>query len=255
MTTALNHYRYRLFCKTENKHVVTVIDSTGQPDPPAACPNDSAHIIARDSVKLMTTTYGNEVTVYQNESADISGYFQAKTIPVSISNDDSVPTSFDLSIPMPVVIYSVTLPSLVEQKGDRICVDVAPEMTIGYTTADAAIGSTVFEVNSTVLQQLSIGQIVHIAGEELGHCTAIGFAASTITTEFANKVAVAPNATVASSTRYIDMVFSSRTPITFQLGDPTVGGTLLPASIPIRVTYWNYSTGTKATNVVIQYRY
>ena len=146
--------KYRLYCKTEQAYGFVWNDTT-----PTACPNSAAHTIDTSTISVVDSVTSKSVNIIQ-EGGTTGGNYSCETrsftVPANTTQNN------DYTWPYNISISCVRFRSNTTHKGDFVTSLIAPNTTLGALTADAAIGSTTFQVSASVLQNIKIGMQVTI---------------------------------------------------------------------------------------------
>ncbi len=256
MTTVNNLYRYSMYCETEAKYVVTVLGATGEPAAPTQCPNDGAHVVAADSVRLLRTTYPDDVNVNENERYGTDAWlgFRVDTVKLQTDTGD-LPKVLDVVYPVNMCLYSTAFEVMRANVGDRLCVDVAPDTFAGPALAAVAPGATRVAAAPATLRAVMIGYMLTLSEggnrDELGRVLEVDWAAGELVFETPTTQAFTTAAALLVTRRFCDISFVTEQRYT--LGADVVGGSFFPKGVTLRLSYYNVSTGPKSLNFVVEY--
>lgn len=230
---------YKLFCTSEDKVVRKWSDV-----PPTVCPNSINHEIELNSVKIDESYNGNIIV---QEASD--GYFETTHIKMNVpSGNPGDVTEHDITWIFDVLLWKSVLTPLSDMIGDKISVLAQPETQIGIIGATAAIGSTTFGVNSTVLENIWRGFLITLNDgvnkNVVGRCTIIDKINNTITVETPTTVEFLTGTHVQISVYVLkDIDIIDTNPI--DIGSKGFKGKILNAGKILRVYYTNNSGTSK----------
>ena len=260
MSIVNNLYRYRMFCVTENKFVVTVLSDSGTPAvAPSACPNSGAHTIAATSVKLVNVVYPDEVYIDEHDKMNVvtGGNYYAESIKLQMVLGESIPETTSKIFPMNVAIYSAKF--VVENRniGDRLVVTISPDTPVGPPTSAVSIGDTVLDISAGTMPHVLVGFYLKISEggttNDLGRILYVDWETNQITVGTAATDAFTTSAQLLLTVRFCDVTFSNSDVLVF--GANSIGGTILPKDTPLSMAYYNYSGGTKNITLIVELTY
>lgn len=243
---------WELFCDTENIHVTGYTENDESPE---KCFNNIEHVISKKP-KAIRKIKNNTIRI-KEEYMQTGGNFKAiskkMTCPVGISVHDH---SFDY----PISALSITLNTSALNTNDIVETDVGPDTVIGIITSDVAADTNVINVSRTAIEILNVGYKVTLDDgtnqDFLGIVTSIDLNNNTITTK--NNTT---HAFLTTSPTYVKMTvniiedFTIGYPGRYEIGKDKIGGSYVPPSTVIRVTYNNTGAETVDFYAVIEYLY
>lgn len=239
----VNEYRYK--CTTESKYIFEWREEDDSV--PSKCKNDDGHTIDSSSITIIRTE-GNDALEIREETTKTGGHYRAESIKVSMSSSDSVVMS-DNSWLKPINCMSVAFITTDDQIGDLLDVSVGPETPIGILLADSPSGSTVFTVNSTVLEyiKLGFGVLLSQSGNinDCGEVIAIDKNANTITVETATTSSFNAGVCYVLMTVYMITNYEICAEGRWIIGDDKIGGSYVPTGTVVRIKYTNLSEGDR----------
>lgn len=131
---------YFVPCLTESVDVL----SDYMFSPPTVCPHNNTHIIDAANIYIAATVPYNMVSVSQTDgSVDISGYYRCDYFTYNIPASVGV-TTYDISYPYDMVLYSVVLQPTVDNIGDYFA-------AVGYPNTPGGIITTALVPTDTTL--------------------------------------------------------------------------------------------------------
>jgi len=135
--------------------------------------------------------------------------------------------------------------------GDDVLFYVSPNKTIGVITSTVEIGDSIINVNSTVIDNIKLGFMVTINGEELGKCVEIG--PSTITVDAEATAQHAYGSYFQISVLVANLIMNGNTNhVKVEVGINTLR---IPAGETIRIVYNRNSAGTGSFIYNLSYQY
>jgi len=239
MTSQVNNYR--IYCNTEATNVYKW-DTVE----PTTCPNNNAHSINSSLTTIVETLNVN--TIKAEEASD--GYFETShvvmTIPAGTPGDV---TTHDVTWPMDIMLWRTLITPTTDMFGDVVNVLAAPETTVGVITANASIGTTTINVNSTVTANTERGFLITLDDgvnkNVCGRCTAVDSGAGTITFQTPTTNAFIAGTPVKISIYVLKGIHFINTE-TIDIGLKGIKGKSIPEGMILRVYYTNNS-GTAKT--------
>ena len=239
MATEVN--QYRVWCNDEAAYVYTW-DSVE----PTVCPNNNTHIINTSLTTIVNTVATNRVIAEENSD----GYFETEHITINIpSGTPGDLFEHDVTWPMDVLLWRTLITPTSDMIGDTISVVASPETTVGVLTAPVTGGDTVFNVNSTVTDNMWRGFLVNLSDgvnkDFLGRCINVDSVAGTITVSTAAVNNFAAGSAVQIGVFTLKDIYVADTS-TIDIGLKGAKGKTVTAGMIMRVRYTNNS-GTSKT--------
>lgn len=259
MTHVSNFYRYSMFCVTENKNVLTILESTGTPTTPSVCPNDVIHTIASDSVKLIEITYKDRINISESERKDVetSGSYYAETIRVDILKSDSIKTK-TIYFPINMTLFSILFSTHQEHNMDSMVVYAAKDVLIGVTLNTISESATVIDVLVQTLQNVSIGYYITLkegdTTNNLGRILNIDWVNNQITVEHATTNSFSISSSILLSVKFADMTFGAGHH-QYALGINNIGGNFIKKNTSLFIEYSNNSNIKKSITFLAEFTY
>jgi hypothetical protein len=127
--------------------------------------------------------------------------------------------------------------------GDEVTLLVAPDTIIGTLTSESAAAATVHDVTQSVIDNIALGFMVNIDGEDLGECIAIDSDNLTITTQTALSASAASSSLVKISVCMADHVPMTAS-VAKVIGESKIGGSHLSANTVVKLIYHRKNAGT-----------
>jgi hypothetical protein len=244
--------KFRIYCITEAGWSEGILE-TGEP---STCFNNAAHEVNPNSVQEIQSISETVVTV-KEESTNTGGYFSCTSYKMACPVGESLHT---YSFPVPVSALSITITTTIDNQDDVIYNTVAPLSTIGIVTVNTAVSDTVINVSLTAIQNLKLGFFVTLTdGTNTNNCgrvVSIDKANNRITVE--TPVA---NIFSSSSPTYIKRCirtinnYTIGPPARYVIGADKIGGSYVPANVPIQLKYINNGNETVNFYSMIEYLY
>jgi len=246
--------KYEYWCSDE-KTWLSEWSSTA----PTVCKNNAAHTISLVQVCQELEPNGRSVIISeQKKEINGSSDFFVQTIRIDGPANTSTATNF--SWPMPIYIYEINIfANSANMDGDKVDTIINPEYTCGTVTSSVSAGATTLVVAETVLKYARKPgwYVVTITDgtntESLGRIIAINRTTSTLTVETATVNAFASGSVIKVS--YYIMkdfeLFTTNVPI--RAGASKLGGSYIPANVPVRVIYHNNNNVPKGLVVQLEY--
>lgn len=190
----------------------------------------------------------------KEEHIPTQGYYRTKGITID------APTSglheVEFSLPFECTLMSANLSLGDENKGDELEVVISPGEILGTLTSDAAIGDSVLNVSSSVVENLAKGFSCCLDdGVNLEDCSyVIDKTASTMTIDH-----TLTNAFAAATPTYIRLHYAMLEksqlvhPTEFRIGDDTISGKHMAANQVIKLRYWNNDGVAKKMGIWLKY--
>jgi hypothetical protein len=234
-------FHYKCYCLTEAAYVYTWATSE-----PTVCPNNNSHSIDTNLTTIIETVSTNTVTAAENSD----GYFETSHVVINIpSGTPGTITEHDVVWPMDLILWRTLITPTSDMIGDVLTVVASPETTIGVITANAASGTTTFNVNSTVTSNIWRGFRVNITDgvnkDVLDRCTAKDATAGTITVETPTVNSYNAGSLIQIGVYVLKDINITDTQ-TIDIGTKGIKGKMITAGMILRVLYTNNS-GTAKT--------
>lgn len=181
------------------------------------------------------------------------GHFQSTVIDIYISGQTGT-TFVDYSFPFNISLFSSEWLVTKEQISDIAEFQLSPETVVGVLTSDVNEGDTVLNVNSTVVENLSIGFWIAVNGDNLHRAIKINKENNQVTLEqpvSANFSAGSPikmTIKIVPNWRFTAPGFCS-------VGESKIGASFIPAHTIMRLVYHNTTGTSKWFGISIDYLY
>lgn len=232
-------HKYRVYCNTEEAYV----ESAYLESELTVCPNNIAHTIDTNSIIAIAELSTNSVKIIEEETPTNGNYRLVGyeyTCPVGES-------THDITFKIPVNIISVQYTILSENVNDIVHVHAGPDTIIGVVTADVTAGDTVFNVNSTVTDNIYTGLNLRLDDgtnkDNLEYIISYDKVAGTVTT---NTGAVnsfsAATPTYVKATSYVVENLKLKTAGVYKVADDKTTKNYLDANRILRILYTNNGT-------------
>lgn len=253
MTTVNNKYRYVLFCETENKNVLTVLESAGLPTAPSTCPNDGGHTITASSVQLCHVVYGDEVKIYEASNTTNNRYYTSNTT-INIEQADLAETikTITITFPMNISALGVSFRSDLIHRGDTLVVNVNEDNNIGSPSAVVLQNTAVISVTTGVLDLVFIGAFIKLSEggtvNDCGRVVGIDYVNNNFTVETNVSISFTTGSSILLTQGFANINITDVRE--YRLGLNKIGGSVIPKNIPISLHYYNYSGGKKKLNII-----
>lgn len=189
------------------------------------------------------------------------GHFKSETLALEIG-DGTEPTVATFTWKYPVSLLSVEWVGGTAMAGDSFSVCVAENTAVGSLTENAEINATTLSVSNSVVRNVFVGMTVKIQDgtntEDLGYIIGVNRSQNTIVVENPLSQAFSaetPTAVVVSTEVLKDIEIEEST-AAIQVGSTKIGGSYVPAGIPITVHYNNNDgVAGKRFRAIIEYLY
>lgn len=247
--------QYKYWCPTEKMWIYEWSTS-----PPTICINESA-TVTDVSVFRELAPGGREVLVNEQTLNNVDVRYTTQTIHLDVDRSSvSSSTIKEIIFPMDIYIYQIKMfPYSHYSNEDIVDVIINPDYVCGALTADANIGDTVFNISETVFKYATRpGWFIvtcndGVNTENVGRVVGIDRTNNTITVE--NALTVAFNTGTLIQIDYYMMykfeIFTTKNGI--QSGASRIGGSLVYANTPIRLTYSNKTDVPKTFLTQLEY--
>lgn len=257
MTTLENMYRYKMYCEDENKWITTIISSDKDDHTkPTSCPNSVSHVVKPASIKLIYTTYADEVIIDEDKIDVTGGNFMIETIKMDILKEDAI-KDIMIEYPFNVTIFSIKFSIDGSNLADKIFVDVNPDTVIGFPVSAIDSGQSIININSNIMQILSVGYFISLSEggikEECGRIIDIDYVNETITVEKTISNSFTTSSLILLTVRRGDIEFTKAGNI--DIATDFIGGSRLLKDHKIRVRYVNNNRSPNSLNFIVQYVY
>lgn len=247
---------FRIYCLTENAWV----NSWGI-EIPTKCNNDHNHIVNNESVQEIEYI-NNEIIEIKEENIKTGGHLQmdSHTFDIPAGATGSI-TIYESSYPCPVNILSMTICPTADNIGDSINADVGHDTTIGYLIRNENLGTTMFEVSSSVINYLKLGYLVSLSDtiitNNLGRCIMIDTINNRISTEYAATPELLASQLIyvkqtIQMIRNLDFPYST---LPIEIGSNKIGASYVPKNVIGRIKYKNNNGLPKTFTFYIEYLY
>jgi len=256
-TTADNLYRYKLYCETEDTDVITVLQHTGTPAAPTACPNDPAHTIVHAATRLVHVTYADEMRMFTGETSFSNGHYLAVTEEMEIKHTDSEVIKL-VNFPLNLSLFAVQFRVENQHLGDRVEMTYAPDSNLGPISNNLSPGDNKITLTTGQLAYLNRGYVVKVQSgatqNNLGRILNIDWKNLQIQTE--------QTCTDSFSLGVTNILFeislgqpTLTIPQTFVLGDVTGRASKILPGTNIQFKYFNQTGGNKRISLLFQFTY
>jgi predicted amino acid-binding ACT domain protein len=183
--------------------------------------------------------------IEEEEGKETGGRFRAEKMEVSVGASVG-DYSNTYSYPTDRALLAAEVDVATEWIGDEVSVHVSPDTIIGTLTSESAASATIHDVSQSVIDNIALGFIVSINGEDLGECIAIDTVNLKITTQ-TSLAASAPSSTPVK----ITIIMADHVPMTAAVskivGESKIGASHLPANTVVKVIYHNLTGGSART--------
>lgn len=198
------------------------------------------------------------VTIHEHDD-DIPGFYQCRGVVLNVAASTGIQT-FDYTWPIPIALYSAEFTVKPENLGDDVEVMVGPNTTIGAITADVAATDAVFTVQQSVIDNIARGRWLNlfdgINNNDCGRVLSVDLTTLQVTVETA-----AVNSFLAATPTYVQTTAKMLYEYEFQaegyftLGESKIGGSKIPAGMPLRFAYNNVDGQAKKFVCHLEYTY
>lgn len=246
--------QYRIRCTTDAKDEFTWSETE-----PTTCPTNTAHTIDAAKTVIVDAVADNEVKI-QEEQTKTGAHYQTRGIANSIPAVAEWHDFPDFSWPFPVSIFAATAYCRAEQDGDILEFLIGPDTTIGALTVDAAIGTTVLDVQQSVIDNTEVGYFIKLTDgintDDCGRVLNVDKAGLKITVETATTNAFAA-ATPTYVQQTVKMLYDAEVSggQRISLGEAKIGGSYIPANTALRLRYKNSTAAAKRFRFLMEYLY
>lgn len=243
--------RYRVFCTTESQYIYDWNDKA-----PTSCPNNNTHSIDTDSISIVDSVRSQSVNIIQEEGPT-GGNYSCESYSMSIPPGQS--TIQTLTWPFNISIASVHFTTDTTHVGDCVTSLIAPNTTIGVTTTAVNTGDTLFNVSTSVIQNIKIGMCVSLTDgssvADVSKVYSIDAVANVIKCQSPTTVTF-PQPGVAVRICYQNIKLQLGPPQNYTLGSNQIKSAFLPANTDLSVEYINKDeTIGKTFSFFLQYYY
>jgi hypothetical protein len=224
---------------------------------PTQCKNDSAHSINSASVRIHNVRDPNTRKV-QEETIPTGENFKTETVVIEAAANSE--GEVDKSWPIPVGVLSMYYVSDASNTGDNLEMFIAPDTTIGVTTALTSAGATTISVDSSVTDNTMKGYYLKITDgtntDDLGMVLAVDKDAGTVTVSAAAVNEFAAGTSSIQQTVKMVENYEIGEPWEYEIGDSKIGASHIPANTVVRARYINNdASNAKRLVVKIEYLY
>lgn len=194
------------------------------------------------------------VKIKEEEYVDkTNGHFQSQVIDVKIT--DHGVSYVDKVFPFNISLLSAEWLVDSSNIGDIAEFHLAPDTVIGVLTSDCVSGTSIFNVNDTVINNLDVGYYVKINNEDLGMVVSKDIENLTITTEKQSTINYSANDYILMTIKvvpYWKFTAAGRSTV----GQNKIGASFIPANTILRLVYNNKNTiKNKLFGITIDYIY
>jgi hypothetical protein len=204
-----------------------------------------------------------QTVIVREETAGVTqGEYQARSFEMQIDNAQGTTKEYDIVFPYAVSVFSAYFVCKSHHSRDIVEAIIAPDTIIGAITSDVSIGDTEINVQQSVIDNLKLGYHVKlfngVDADDLGQVIAINKLENKITLENATTFSFsASSPTYVMMNIYFVKNFVLADAYRLDLGKDIIGGSALPANVPLRLKYTNRegTTTDKYFNIVLEYKY
>lgn len=248
--------KWKVYCETDSQWETVYLDKNV--GTPRYCPKNNTHIITLSGTNApwIEETINNPLRRIQEESIPVDGTLGFDTIQMDILPNETniLDKSWDIDIaPLELMMQLTSF-----HTGDILQIDLAPDTIIGATTTNVAIGQTVLDVTSSVLDNAKVGYMCTITDgntvDELGLITDIDHGLSQITV----KTGAVNNYNAGVFVRITIKVlnpYKIGAPRQLNIGKSKIGASHVNKNTTVRITYINNSNVNKTFNLDMEYLY
>lgn len=198
----------------------------------------------------------------QEENIPTGGHYQAKGFEIVVPASDPVGdiTDLEFSFPYPISLLSCEYATTENMDGDRMCLSIAPDTTVGSLSSNADIDDTVISVSESMMQYMESGYCLKLSDgtneNDLGAIVGIDRVNNTVTVEnsLTNNFLASTPTYVKRSVKMVPCIYiqgNSRV----QLGESKIGGSYIPANTTFKVQYENNEGSAKKFRFIFEYLY
>jgi hypothetical protein len=244
--------KYRIYCNAE-----ATWKYSWATDPITKCPLDTTHSVNPDSVSLVDSIEANEVIICE-EKTKTGGHYQciSKTLTVEAGQMNSLTYSY----PYPVSIICGNMNVDETQVGDCICIKLAPDTVIGAITQDILVDDGIVYVDETSIANLFNGCLatftdgVNTSTEVVVYEVDTNAGSIKVTPAVDKAFSLSSPTYVRRTIKYANQVQIGR-PGSVSIGRNLIGGSYIPANVPIQLCYKNNSNQTQVAVFHIELLY
>ena len=255
MSVLDNLYIYSMFCTTENKNVLTILQSPSTPVSPTGCPNDPLHTVT--NVNLVNTLYKDTVSVLVNKQENLltnSNYFIESQI-FNISKQ-SYSTMY-INYPFNISLYAVTFKSQDVFRDDKLEIYTVKDAVLGSPINPLSISDTVITVSPSIINYLNVGYFITLTENStvnnVGRIININVETFEITVEIPLTNNFSTSSILKLSVKFGNIIFDREDKYT--CGANKYGSSFVSKNNPIILDYYNNSGGVKTLNFIVEYLY
>ena len=225
-------HKWRIYCSTENKNYY-VWDL----DEPEHCPSDISHTILPP---VDVQTINEEIVKIKEEDIATDGSFMANGY--IFTNAANTITDNIVSFPFPINALAIEMSSPEGNEDDTVQIIIGENTTIGVLSIESEVLDTTFYTSAETISYIFHGYYIKLDDgtniNDLGRVIHIDRILNTFTVETASTNAFPATITaIKISKRILD------TPVgpsgIHKWGGSKVGGSYIPANIPINIRYNN----------------
>ena len=222
---------------------------------PTMCPVNTADSIDTTKTVIVDKIEQNTVTI-KEENGVTGGNFRTESHVLTVLANSVI--SKDVIWQYPVSVLEAYFMPTAINTGDMFNLTIAPQTTIGIVVVPVNIGATSITVNSTVIDNISVGFKLYITNGVntncLGQCLTINKITRVLTFQTPPTQDFSPASYVQMSICIIEN-YEIGPPGRYLIGEGKIGGSFIPAGITARLTYTNTTNIDKKFYAYIEYLY
>ena len=245
-------YKWRVFCTTTSTYQFVWAE-----DEPTTCPTDTSHTIDPSKSVIVEVREENTVKI-KEENTPTGGNFRAETVAFDIPANSTV--SQDFSWKCGINVLELNFYPRNEEVGNIIDIEFGPDTITGNITSDVAIGDTIINVSTTVIENVYVGYHLKLFDgvntDDLGMVISVDKVNNTVTMDVAaTKAFSAASPTYIQQTVYLTKQFEISNAWRYALGESKIGGNYIPANLTTRVRYQNNTINNVRFVATLEYLY
>lgn len=162
--------------------------------------------------------------------------------------------SFYISKPFPISLLNAKLQVTEEMVNDTMEAYVGDPMTVGIVAVDASEGATELYVNPESLAYLKIGRFVGINNQLFNRIIDVDLTTNKIKLQYPIDFDISAYTYIQLIIKIADNLFFNSVQ-SLDIGQAVPTGQRVPANMPIKIIYKNYSGKSKKVMLFIEYLY
>lgn len=238
-------YKHKIHCETEGIDVYKITEDTNAL---TTCPNDSGHTVTTGSARIQNTLSNNETIILEEKGQRTGGQYKLIGHEFEAAAGPDVMTEDIYTTDYPTTVLSGLIGITGVSIGDKICIDINPNTTVGVISSNVFANDTVINVTSTVPLYAKVGYWCTIFDGVNTSNEVLIIGVDAVNNTITVKTGIDQLFTVGSAFRItVRMIenfkISSEGHLT--VGQVTIGGAYLPTGSTISFKYMNKTGSVK----------